>query len=688
MLFSVAAFTPSASLCFAAEGPAVEAIKILVEPNHPWRPPFGLDRVGLPITIAVEANDESLPKQDFYLVSYVEGKEIARSALGFQGQPSGAFRVTLSLRPTELAVVTASADGTDVELARQVLELAPFEADAAARPEEVRNPVDLGTILPPSDWLLLAEGQRGTVEVAAISHNRDLPGAQAIAWFESVPEARTTVDIALIKSKRAQCAMSLPSLPATVERDVLHVHIVSADGAILWEKNIQTTLARRIPELPRFGAVETKLRYDAPISVRNADGTFTSLPYADGWDPKLEDIIVALPNGTRFVFWRGSCYIPFWAGKHNTGLSYEWAENTPPPDAVDCVEPLMDKELRYGRVQIVESTAARVHVRWTYQSCDLNYRVWGDSAVEDYYFYPDGFGTRVLTIQMDPASDYELSEFIVLTPAATYPFSVLPDNMMDMLFVDGVKRELKCPFSPEEQAEVATPRGIPAIYRARLHKDEPLAAIYFSPLNTKLPHTFYAPFFDQGQLATPCYWGSHWPLARGNSTGWAIDNRIGLTPCHNSVVSWYKNRPEPIRTARLDTLDTLGQSKRMLRQTWAWLIGMSDADDERLLQWAHSFTAPPSLELEGALLEAEPYVPERRALRLIVKDKRVCVTIKPCKVCVNPIFELLGAPESLTRVQLAGRTLETSEYAWDGHTLWLDATLRENAQLTVEFQDS
>ena len=81
-------------------------------------------------------------------------------------------------------------------------------------------------------------------------------------------------------------------------------------------------------------------------------------------------------------------------------------------------------------------------------------------------------------------------------------------------------------------------------------------------------------------------------------------------------------------------------------------------------------------------------MPERRALRLIVKDKRVCVTIKPCKVCVNPIFELLGAPESLTRVQLAGRTLDTSEYAWDGHTLWLDATLRENAQLTIEFQDS
>ena len=115
-------------------------------------------------------------------------------------------------------------------------------------------------------------------------------------------------------------------------------------------------------------------------------------------------MVVSLPNGSRFVFWRGSCYIPFWAGRYNTGLCYEWAETSPPADGfTDCVEPLMDKELRYGRVRIVESTPARVHVRWSYQSCDFNYKVWGDSAVEDYYFYPDGFGTRVLTLQSEPS---------------------------------------------------------------------------------------------------------------------------------------------------------------------------------------------------------------------------------------------------------------------------------------------
>ena len=89
----------------------------------------------------------------------------------------------------------------------------------------------------------------------------------------------------------------------------------------------------------------------------------------------------------------------------------------------------MDKELRYGRVRLVESTPARVHVRWSYQSCDFNYKVWGDSAVEDYYFYPDGFGTRVLTLQSDPkTANYELSEFIVLTPAVDLSVEYFPDQ--------------------------------------------------------------------------------------------------------------------------------------------------------------------------------------------------------------------------------------------------------------------
>ena len=337
-----------------------------------------------------------------------------------------------------------------------------------------------------------------------------------------------------------------------------------------------------------------------------------------GVGPGLRDVVVALPNGARFVFWRGSSYVPFWAGRCNTGLSYEWAETSPPAGWIHRLCRAADGQgtpLRPRDDRGID--AARVHVRWSYQSCDFQYKVWGDSAVEDFYFYPDGFGTRVLTLQSVPTGDYELSEFIILTPQATYPLSVLPPDLVDMLFLDGEKRQLTFPFLPAEQGEKVQSRDMPAIYRVRLHKDEPLAAVYFNPLELKMPPAIFAPFYDQGELVTPTYWGSHWPLGRGKTTGWAIDDRVQFSPCHNSVMSWARPRPEPVRMAR--TVN-------------AGHAGPLAADDHPDLGLAHrherrgrrataavgaQFRAAAVRDVDGARLEAESYIPERRAIRLV-----------------------------------------------------------------------
>ncbi|MBI4604795.1 MAG: hypothetical protein HY721_22765 [Planctomycetes bacterium] len=283
-----------------ASGQGQPAVQALAENGHPWRPPFGLDRIGQPLA----ADHEAAP---------------------------------------------------------------PFEAEAIARPDAVIHPVDLGTILPPAGWLLLAGGQTGSLEAAAISRAEPVPDAKLVAWFASAPGAKTSADMPLEKGRRAQASLRLPPAPAAGDCDVLHVSIARTDGKALWSKEIPTMILRRPPRWPRFGARRMKLRYDAPISLRADDGTWSSMKYEDGWAPELDDVVVCLPNGARFVFWRGSSYIPFWAGRSNTELCYEWAETSPPKDGYqDCVEPLMDKECRYSRVTIVESTPARVHVRWSY----------------------------------------------------------------------------------------------------------------------------------------------------------------------------------------------------------------------------------------------------------------------------------------------------------------------------------
>ena len=197
----------------------------------------------------------------------------------------------------------------------------------------------------------------------------------------------------------------------------------------------------------------------------------------------------------------------------------------------------------------------------------------------------------------------------------------------------------------------------------------------------------FAPFSDRGEVVTPAYWGSHWPLARGNATGSAIDDRIHLTPSHNSMMSWARSRPTPLAEATVETIDALGRSRPMTVRRWAWLIGMSDAGDDRLQAWARSYAKPPSLSLLGARPDIDAYSPERRALRLVVDGRTVEAEIRPEVPTVNPVFELIDAPKGRLRVKLGGRDLDSDRFAWDGRTLWLDAILDKATPLILSFEE-
>jgi hypothetical protein len=124
----------------------------------------------------------------------------------------------------------------------------------------------------------------------------------------------------------------------------------------------------------------------------------------------------------------------------------------------------------------------------------------------------------------------------------------------------------------------------------------------------------------------------------------------------------------------------------MTLQRWYWLIGLTDASDQRLLEWAQSFRNPPSLELQGARLDLDSAVPERRAMQLIVENPSVKITFKPSVRLVNPVFELVQAPKNLVSVALGDRLMKPKEYAWDGKTLWIDANIDGPVTLHLEFK--
>ena len=683
-------------LDLAAEEASVMAApaeaKLAVEPGHPWTPPFGLERVGRPLEAVVTFAGRAPATGEYVLVGYCQGKEVSRVGLDLKNKKAPyVARVSLEAGPTEVALLAKSSpDGEPKELARQAVMLPSFEADAVVRPESLINPVDLGTILVPHDWLLLAGGQKATVEVAALNRGADVPGARAIAWYESAPAEKATIPMPLKPGEKARVALAVGAGAGTEKKDALHVTISDAGGKELWRKTIRVMRVPQPPSNPRFGAVATKLRYDPPIPARYKP---YKINYDEGWDPKLNDVVVFFPNGARFVFWRGASYCPFWAGRSNTGLCYEWAEILSGHgirNVKDCVEPLQDKELRYGRVEIIESTPARVHVRWSYQSCDLDYKVGGSFAVEDYFFYPDGFGTRVMTLTANPGSNVETQEFIIFTPQSGYPFDYVPEKLADLLWPDR-KAAFRFPCVLSEQREAwaklqAVGKNVPLMHRIRFGKHDSLAAIFYSPWGCSHDLPGFGPFTQGGSVVTPMYWGCHWPLSRGYPTGWTISDRIHEAPGHSSC--YHTGSPKPLRTRTGEMRNAQGVLKTMRQDTWVWLIGMTDADDDTLHRWAKSFAQqPPTLELTGAKAQADLYVPERRALRLIVEKPTVTIIIKPAGYCVNPVFELSSAPKVLKNVRVDGKPLDPARYTWDGKTLWLDVTLSHPAQVQLEFID-
>lgn len=686
--------------------PPAIAVKLTIEPGHRWTPPFGLERVGRPLEAVAEFPDGAKLPGECVFVEYRDGKEIGRRTVGLLAnsqpcpQPEARYgRIALDRWPAEVAVLARSdAKAPFAEVARAKVTPPAFEAEALARAVQAINPVDLGTVLVPADWLLLAGGQAAEIEIAALDRSGDVPGAAVSAWYESAPDKMSRLALSLRRGQTTRAKLAVAPAPTTLQHDQLHVAVLDGVGKALWRKDIHVMLVPQRPQCPAFGAVAMKLRHDLPILCSGGK----TIAYENGWDPKLQDVVVFLPGGGRFVFWRAASYCPFWAGRSNVCLSHEWAEREPPADDWNCIEPLMDMELRYGRVEIVESTAARVHVRWRYQPCRCNYKTFGDWVVEDYYFYPDGFATRTLTLNCDYHARYELNEFIVIRPPSAYPLDTLPAKPLELLWLDGGKSGITYPCVGKDRDDfmnLALKKNKAPIFRVHFSKTDPLMVFQFSPW-TIGPAESYFPNWDmggglmtespeRGAMVSPVWSCNWWPLTRGGGSFETSPGTSCLATTGFTAMPRMADRsPTPIRTERIWTRDALEQQKLMRRETYTWLIGMTDASDERLRQWAQSFAQPPVLKPHGAKLDAASYYAQDRRTMCLDVDadgKSIAIHISPKVACVNPVFELRNASKVLKSVRLGNQVLDANQYAWDGKTLWLNATLDQPTTLKLEF---
>lgn len=335
-------------------------------------------------------------------------------------------------------------------------------------------------------------------------------------------------------------------------------------------------------------------------------------------------------------------------------------------------------------------------MRWDYQSCDVDYRVWGEYAHEDFYFYPDGFATRVMTATVPSnIKSFETQEFIFMLPQSAYPKEYFSGCRVDLLWPQG-KTSFRFPCRPgrdgqdDEWAVLKSAKPEWLLHRIRFSPDDPLSAIQFAPRSSNCDLPGFPPFDNRGTEVTPMYWGWHWPLSRGFYTGWGIYSPTAWgAPSHCS--SYHTEPPQPLHAETGMMTDALGKTCKMTRQTFCWLIGMTSAGDDDLRHMAQSFAHPPKIEAKGATLApAADFAyaqQERRALCLTVDPAAKSVELKltPDGWCVNPVFELKDAPKALKAVKLDGREIEAKRYAWDGKTLWIEASLSQPTDLRLEF---
>ncbi len=137
---------------------------------------------------------------------------------------------------------------------------------------------------------------------------------------------------------------------------------------------------------------------------------YTHLKFYPQWDRPWRvgaqaDVVVRfedLPG--RFIFWRGTSYIPHWVTENGIWFNNEFTETW--EGVQGCGEPMSDKQCRFSHVRVLESNAARAVVHWRYALVDVFYKHarvdpdsgWGDWTDEIYTIYPDGTSVREVTL--------------------------------------------------------------------------------------------------------------------------------------------------------------------------------------------------------------------------------------------------------------------------------------------------
>jgi hypothetical protein len=332
----------------------------------------------------------------------------------------------------------------------------------------------------------------------------------------------------------------------------------------------------------------------------------------------------------RLVFWQGNNYVPAWVTENGKWYTDEFLEayNKPQcPDGEDC-EPMSDKQSRYSRVRILESTDARVVVHWRYALSETeNYKGaysdpltgWFDWGDEYWTVYPDGVAVRKQVLwsshldgvlpgdKVGPAP-HEFQETIVLNGPGQWP----EDNIQfDALTLANMKGETSVYAWKEKSKDVFDyphgPDAFPNPADANIQWINLKSA--WKPFQiVSLPARFTA--YNGEKTLSSFEWWNHWPVAQFDSSG-----RPALAPdraSHTSLSHIYWPSAEATESTVTKLL----------------MDGLTLKPAAELVPLAKSWLNPAAVEATG--LRSEGYQAAERAyvLRCEGKAEKAEITLR------------------------------------------------------------
>jgi hypothetical protein len=428
-------------------------------------------------------------------------------------------------------------------------------------------------------------------------------------------------------------------------------------------------------------------------------------------------VVVEFGKPWRFVFWSGAQYVGCVDLGKGVLFTPEWCETNSPNDN-HCYEPIMDKKLRWSRIQILESGPARARVKWSYALADMRYRVFhGNTRAEEIYtIYPDGIAVREVSLW--PGTEnahggnpnfWQMQEWILINAAGTSPLDFLKTpSAFTMRDGNGGMLKIPWPLPPDWFTPLCThfPQigdwqnyigkvelaGVPNPFAAFCKSQRLFPFVPCTSCGKNHPPMTLFPGKDLINIY------QHWPVTEMEDfLEWvAAGDAIGRVATHTSFVDanysmrWkdddYVATPDP------------GTS-------WYILVGAVDesADGAELDRVVHSYRNPAAVEIvrgrgrqgdpRSGRLVYEGYDFPRRAYTFRQNDAEDAVraVLRPGAAVLDPVVVVEGwhTPADRLSVRRDGRVLPPDAYRAQvsGHelVLWLAGSF--DSKFTLELTD-